>query len=118
MRKLTEEQVNLVCEQYKNGLSTPKLGKQYGVSHKTIMRAIKRKGFLLRGISKSLQRYCLDETVFDVITEESAYWLGFLMADGNICHTKRGKVLKLPVSRRGFPLRSSRRRDNEISQCD
>jgi len=93
MRKLTEEQVNLVCEQYKNGLSTPKLGKQYGVSHKTIMRAIKRKGFLLRGISKSLQRYCLDETVFDVITEESAYWLGFLMADGNICHTKQGSPL-------------------------
>ena len=40
-------------------------------------------------ISKSSKHYLVDEHVFDVIdTEEKAYWLGFLFADGYNHQTK------------------------------
>lgn len=47
-------------------------------------------------ISKSSKQYLVDEHVFDVIdTEEKAYWLGFLFADGYNHQTKNCIALRL-----------------------
>lgn len=75
--KTTEE---LIVEGYQQGLSTQALAKMHGVSKSTTWRIVKR-----HGVARPAGRarvYSLNESAFDVVTEASAYWVGFLMADG------------------------------------
>lgn len=62
--------------------SLTKLGRKYGVKRQTIAKYLKERNI---DVINYQNRCRIDETVFDVIdTEEKAYWLGFLYADGNI----------------------------------
>ena len=73
---------------YHSGLTTPELGRQLGCSYMTIWRCLKRVGAPIRR-SGPHRTYRLNETFFDEIdTEEKAYWLGFLLADGCVRQTK------------------------------
>ena len=80
--------LKLAMDEYKKLLangeepSLTKLSEKYEVTRKTISKRIKEEGIAIINYQNRLK---FNECKFDNIdTEEKAYWLGFLYADGNI----------------------------------
>ena len=97
---MTKEEKRLIIEQAANEyLATPenersltKLGTKYKIDRRTISKYLKDNGY---EVINAQNRCRIDETVFDTIdTEEKAYWLGFLYADGNL----NSKEYKLEIN--------------------
>lgn len=90
--KLSTEQKETICREYRAGMSTIALAKQYERSHQALNEMLRRHGVRLRTHSEAVPRifkYSCDHSFFDVIdSEPKAYWLGFMAADGYV-HTKR-----------------------------
>jgi hypothetical protein len=83
--KLTDEQKIEICNKYKTGEYTLiKLANEYNVKYPTVSSILKvRKISLRKDISALHQKYTINQNYFDKIdTEEKAYFLGFLYADG------------------------------------
>ena len=73
--------------------SITKLSEQFGVTRKTISKRIKEAGIEVINYQNRLK---FNENKFDSIdTEEKAYWLGFLYADGNIAKDTNNVELSL-----------------------
>ncbi len=90
-RELTEKQQEEIVKMYQQGMSLRAIAGKSTISYGTARRLLQQKGIELRprieAVNKTLTRYKHDETFFDVIdTEEKAYWIGFIMADGHVEH--------------------------------
>jgi len=83
--RLTDQQKIDIADKYKLGtVSYNDLGREYGFSGTSIGKMLKRRG-IPQARSRSAQHriYSLNEHYFDVVdTEEKAYFLGLLYADG------------------------------------
>lgn len=67
---------------YKNGESLTKIAEKFGTSRNTLSKKLKEKGI---EIINQQNKSKFNENIFDVIdSEEKAYWLGFIYADGYI----------------------------------
>jgi len=104
MKRKTQEFSNTVIQMYQiEMLSTPEIAKRIGCAKATCARILKREGIALRHrhelrthYTGAPRKYSLDESYFDAVdTEEKAYWLGFLSADGSV--TKQ-KVISLALA--------------------
>jgi hypothetical protein len=86
---------NLVIERYNELKNLKKVAKSFGVSLRPIKRILSK-----NNIELTNRRFNVNHSYFNVIdSEDKAYWLGFLFADGCIRKTKTGSqvVLKLSV---------------------
>ena len=86
---------NLVIERYNELKNLKKVAKSFGVSLRPIKRILKKNNFELTN-----RRFDVNHSYFSTIdSEEKAYWLGFLFADGCVRKTHTGSqvVLKLSI---------------------
>jgi hypothetical protein len=91
--KWTLEELQDMVTSYKQGETAQSIAKRYGTSHHVIIHVIMRQGVKLRSRHESHyghNRHTFDAYHFHLIdTEEKAYWLGFLTADGCITIGKK-----------------------------
>jgi intein-encoded DNA endonuclease-like protein len=86
---------NLVIKRYDELKNLKKVAKSFNVSLRPVVRILKK-----NKIELTNRKYDVNHSFFEVIdTEEKAYWLGFLYADGCVRKTKTGSqvVLKLSI---------------------
>ena len=84
-RKLSDLQEGEVIALYGQGLPASKIVGRYGIEEQTVYNSLERHGVNRRSGSEAMTVYPRNEHAFDVIeSEEAAYWLGFIAADGNV----------------------------------
>lgn len=93
-----EGQAHVVREMYASGSTQDEIGEKYSVPREVIRSWLKE--LKVPADSDQLRhRKPLNHAAFSEITEESAYWAGFLMADGCVYHPKdRGATLSVGLA--------------------
>ena len=100
MRKLfNQTQEQDIIAQYGTGLSTIKLAEAYNCSPGAINNVLKRNNIQCKSNKEYRTKYHLNHDFFETIdTEEKAYWLGFLYADGNVRKHGNQSVIQFKVN--------------------
>lgn len=90
INKVSEEIKEKIIKDYLNNKSIRQIEKDYNVDRKTTSKFLEEKGIKsLKG--NHYRKYFHDENFFENIdTEEKAYWLGFMFADGYISEKRNG----------------------------
>lgn len=93
---ISSEEIIKLINLYNSGLSLSKISTQSNHSTSFLRKIFKDQNFKLRSISKSKQQLKVNDLYFsDINSEEKAYFLGLLFADGNV-HSKYNAItLKL-----------------------
>ena len=84
--KWTEEQREEMIVSYKKGEGVLAIAKRFHVRHESVSSLLKERGIPLRTHDRGT---CDDAYFHSIDTEEKAYWLGFLTADGYISTDSR-----------------------------
>lgn len=83
---------------YNTGYSLKEIAEILGYSSVGIWKFLKRHNVKIRPVGIR-RRLSLDESVFESINPDSAYWIGFLLADGNVyCKDKNQRTISLNLS--------------------
>jgi len=96
-KKLLQSKINKIVKLYKNGDGTCEIAKVLGINRWTVLQYLKKNGLNPQRITRPYKnKYNIN--FFSEYTEESAYWAGFIMADGNISHTKSKYYVQIGLS--------------------
>lgn len=81
---LIDDHIEEITALYESGMSLTKIGNKLSIDRKALARLLKNNNIESRKGFSYARKYNLNEYYFDVIdTEEKAYILGFIYADGN-----------------------------------
>ena len=97
--KLSDQQIDEIVSSYRKGESSLAIAARLGVKPQTVRYHLIQLDVERRSYSDARREHPLNENAFEYITEESAYWIGFLMADGNVHELKsRSTGISLEIS--------------------
>lgn len=82
----TSEESKEISNLYNSRLSFKDISRKINISESTIRKRLIKAGIKIRPIGA--RRVSLNESVFETMTSESAYWVGMLLADGNLYKQK------------------------------
>jgi len=83
--KPTDEMEQKAITDYNNGISSEQIAIALGIDGGTVRRILRNNGVAIRPSTQNKRRYQIKLDFFENIdTEEKAYFLGFLYADGNV----------------------------------
>jgi hypothetical protein len=98
-RRLTKEEKEEAVRLYvEDQLSSIEVGKRLNVSKAAILQLLRYKNIKRRTIGQAKRLYGLNEGAFSEVTEPSAYWIGFLMADGCVAYRPEKKAPEIKLS--------------------
>lgn len=84
-KRLSPEEEHKVCLLYQEGMNSNALSMAFRVNGQTILNTLARHSIAARSYAESGRRWKFNERFFDnIATEQQAYWLGFIAADGGI----------------------------------
>lgn len=93
--KTAQDILDRLVEMYRNGVSARKIAEFFGFDKGVVARELKRRGIEQRNPGDRNRLYRVNQYAFDVIdSQEAAYWLGFLYADGMVYHRTLRLTLK------------------------
>lgn len=96
-KKIQIEDEPKIVEMYQGGMSAPEIAEKFNANHVMILRYLEKNGVERRGGEESHRTYEINKDLFDVIdTQEKAYLLGFIYADG--CNSSDGRCIKIEVA--------------------
>lgn len=93
-KDITPEMRSVVIAEYKKGKGTCEIAAHLGVKRWVPWRILSQAGIELR--RKSVYKKKYNQQFFDEYSPESAYWAGFILADGNI--TRNSSLLQISLS--------------------
>lgn len=98
-QKFSEDMENIIIDKYSKGLGCTTIGRELNISPTSVHRVLKRNNIKSRSHVEATRKYAFDEDYFEKIdTEEKAYWLGFIYADGSLIKQTYGNMLKIDLS--------------------
>lgn len=86
--KLSEEKIEFIKQKTLEGWFQPDIAKELGISSNCVYRYVKELG-LSPGFRCKRKRSLQDDIFKKIDTEEKAYWLGFIMADGCVSYSTK-----------------------------
>lgn len=122
--KLTPDLRLQIANQYMAGAPSSLIASKLEITDTSVLSALKEAGIERRSRAEAKRIYPMDERAFAQLTNDSAYWLGFLMADGCVYDGRlsltlqkgdQGHLVKLRTFLKGpsLPIRSFG--DNAVS---
>jgi hypothetical protein len=98
-QKFTDEKILSIHQEYQNGATMIDLGIKYKTHFSYFSSHFKKLNLEIRSNKVNSKKYFCDEDYFEIInSEEKAYWLGFIYADGYISEAKYGKYFGIALS--------------------